>query len=47
MTTDIRGIFARFLLRAFGTGRVPLFLVIVEVHSKLDNMVTDTQELVL
>lgn len=47
MTTDLRGIFARYLLRAFDTGRVPLFLVIVEVHSEPDNMVTDTQQLVL
>lgn len=47
MTADVRGIFARFLLRALGTGRVPRFLLIVEVHSKPDNIVTDTQQLVL
>lgn len=32
----------RFLLRAFGTGRVPLFLAIVEVYSEPDNIVTET-----
>lgn len=32
MASDMRGIFVRFLLRAFGTGRVPLFLPTVEVH---------------
>lgn len=36
MTRDMREIFVRFLLRAFGTGRVPLFLPPVEVHSGPD-----------
>lgn len=34
--SDIRGIFVRFLLRPFGTGRVPLFLLTVRVHSGPD-----------
>lgn len=36
MTSDMRRIFVRFPLRTFGTGRVPLFLLIVEVHSAPD-----------
>lgn len=36
MTSDMRGIFVRFLLRAFGTGRVPLFLLTIEMHSGPD-----------
>lgn len=36
MTSDMRGIFVRFLLRAFGSGRVPLFVPTIEVHSGPD-----------
>lgn len=36
MTSNMRGIFVRFLLRTFGTGRVPLLLPAVQVHSGPD-----------
>lgn len=36
MTSDMRGIFIRFFLRASCTGRVPLFLPTIEVHSGPD-----------
>lgn len=36
MTSDMRGILVRFLLRVFVSGRVPLFLPAIEVHSGPD-----------